>query len=118
MKTLLPLLMLVVPTALAQAPVEEARVNANALQQAQQKAGFAHREMQRAEFEVKQAEQDLRQADADHKSAQKRADELKRIADTAKKNRDAAKAKETAARKAYDDAVNAVSAGSAKPAPK
>ena len=110
MKSLLlhALLAAVVPVALAQAPVEDARLNRDALQQAQQKAGAAYRAIRQAEFEAQQAELDYRQADADFKAAQKRADEFKRLADAAKKNLDAAKAKEAAARKSYTAAVNAV----------
>lgn len=111
MKSLLlySLLAAVIPVALAQAPVEDARVNQNTLLQAQQKASAAYRDLRQAEFEAQRAEQDFRQADADYKSVQKRADELKRLADAAKNNLDAAKAKEAAARKTYDAAVNAAS---------
>ena len=99
MKSLLlySLLAATAPVALAQAPVEDARVNQNTLLQAQQKASAAYRDLRQAEFEAQRAEQDFRQADADYKSVQKRADELKRAADAAKKNLDAAKAKEAAA---------------------
>ncbi len=112
------LLAAAIPVALAQAPVEDARLNQNALQQAQQKAGAAYRELQQSEYAAKQAAQDHRQADADFKSAQKRADELKRTADATKKNLDAAQAKEVAARKSYDAAVNAVDQSSPRPAPR
>lgn len=110
MKSLLlyALLAAAVPVAFAQAPVEDARVNQDALLQAQQKASAAYRDLRQAEYEAKLAGQDYRQADADFKSAQKRADELKRHADAAKKNLDAAQAKQASARKSYDAAVNAV----------
>ncbi len=111
MKSLLlyALLVATVTVALAQAPVEDARVNQNPLLQAQQKASAAYRDLRQAEFEAQRAEQDFRQADADYRTAQKRADELKRSADAAKKNLAAAQAKEAAARKTYDAAVNAAS---------
>ena len=102
------LLAVAVPVALAQAPVEDARVNQNALLQAQQRASAAYRDLRQAEFEAEQAGRDYRQAGADYKAAQKRADELKRSAEAAKKNLDAAQAKEAAARKSYGAAINAV----------
>ncbi len=111
------LLAVVMPVALAQAPGEDARVNPDALQQAQQKAGAAYRDLRQAEFEAKQAAQDHRQADADFKAVQKRADELKRPADAAKKNLDAARAKEATARKSYDAAINAADQVSRPAAP-
>lgn len=104
-------LMSAVTTGYAQAPV------ADSLQQDQQKAGVAFRELRRAEGVTTQAEQEYRQADADYKATQKRADELKNHADAAKKRADAAKANETQARKKYDAAVNAVDQD-ARPAPK
>ncbi len=113
-----PLLAVLVPAAFAQAPVEDARLNPQALQQEQQKAGMAYRELQQAGYEAKQAELEYRQADADYKGAQKRADEFKRHADAAKKNLDAAKAREEQARKSYAAAINAVDQSSRRPVPK
>jgi septal ring factor EnvC (AmiA/AmiB activator) len=112
------LLLTAAASSLAQAPVEDTRLRADAILQGQQKAGAAFRELQQSEYAVKQAEQEYLQADADYKAAQKRADDLKRPADAARKNLDAAKAKEAAARKSYEAAVNAVDQISQKPARK
>ena len=102
-------------TALAQAPVEDARQRQDAILQGQQKTSAAYRELQQAEYAVKQAEQDYQRFETEYKTAQKRADDLKRPLDTAKKSLDAAKAKEVLARKSYDAAVNAVDQTSQKP---
>ena len=76
MKSLLlySLLAAAAQAALAQAPVEDARVNQNALLQAQQKASAAYRDLRQAGFEAQRAGQEFRQADAYYKSAQMRAE--------------------------------------------
>ncbi len=114
----LSLLSVLAPLAQAQAPVEDGRLRENAIQQGQQKAGIAYREMQQAEQARKQAEQESQRANVEFNAAQKRADELKLRADTASKNFEAAKVKEAQARKSYDAAVNAVDQTWQKPAQK
>ena len=83
--------------------------------QGQQRAGLAYRELQRAQHETKFAEQDYLNAKDAYRAAQKRADELRHQAETSKKALDAARTKEDAARKAYENALNAVDQMQRKP---
>lgn len=89
-------------------PVEDLSARQDALLPAQQRAGFANRQLEQARYETKLAEQDYLNAENAHRAAQKRADEFKRQAETAKRALNAAQAKEAAARKAYENALNAV----------
>ena len=108
MRMILAILLTATATAFAQAPVETGRISGEQLQRDQFKAGNAYNEMQRAEQATRDAEQAAKRADLINKDAQKRAVEAQQQADAAKKKFEAAKLRETEARKAYDDALNAV----------
>lgn len=97
------------------APVENLSGRENVLLQGQQRAGIAYRELQQAQYETGLAEQDYLNAEDANRAAQKRADEFRRQAEMAKKTLDAAKVKEAAARKAYENALNAVDQLQRKP---
>ena len=101
MRIILAIVLTLTATCFAQAPVETGRLSGEQLQRDQFKAGSAYSEMQRAEEAAKQA-------DAMNKEAQKRAAEAQQQAEAAKKKFEAAKAREVQARKAYEDALNAV----------
>jgi len=97
------------------APVEDISGQEGPLLQGQQRAGIAYRELQQAQYETGLAEQDSLNAEDASRAAQKRADEFRRQAETAKKTFEAAKVKEAAARKAYENALNAVDRLQRKP---
>ena len=61
-----------------------------------------------AQYETRLAGRDCLNAEDANRAAQKRAEELRRQAEAAKKALDAAKVMEAAARKAYENALNAV----------
>lgn len=109
----------VVSAALAQAPkpvpVEDLSGSEGAMLHSQQRAGIAYRHLQQAQYESKLAEQEYLNAEDAYRAAQKRADEFRRQAETSKKALDAARAKEAAARKAYENALNAVDQMQRKP---
>lgn len=94
----------------AQKPVsvEEVRGRDSALIRAQQRAEFAYRQLQQAQYDRKLAEQDYINAQDAYRGAQRQADDLKRQADAMKKAFDTAKSRETAARQAYEKELNAV----------
>lgn len=96
------------PQAQKPAPVENISGQEGALLQGQQRAGFAYRELQQAQYETRLAEQDYLNAEDANRAARMRADEFRRQAAMAKKTLEAAKLKEAAARKAYENALNAV----------
>jgi len=102
----------VMSAALAQAPksvpVQDLSGQEGALLHGQQRAGFAYRQLEQARYETKLAEQDYLNAEDARRAAQKQADEFRHQAETAKKALNAAQAKEAAARKAYENALNAV----------
>jgi hypothetical protein len=108
MRILMAIAMFAAMSCFAQAPVDTGRLSGDQLQRDQYKAGAAYREMQRAEQAARDAQAGARQADAAYKDLQKRSEEARRQAEESKKQLEAAKAKEAQARKAYDDAVNAV----------
>lgn len=89
-------------------PVDELSGGEGALLHGQQRAGMAYRQLEQARYEAKLAGQEHLNAEDAYRAARDRADELKRQAEAAKKALDAAKAKEAAARKAYENALNAV----------
>ncbi len=105
--------------ALAQAQkpalVEDVSGRDGPMLQGQQRAGIAYRELQQAQYETRLAEQDYLNAEDANRAARKRADEFSRQAEAAKKTLDAAKVKEAAARKAYENALNAVDRLQRKP---
>lgn len=102
------ILLLVVPVALAQAPVQDAVSREQAIQRGQQRAGAAYRELGEAEYQAKLAEQEFLNAQAAQRAAQ-------RQLDAAKKAFDGARAREAKARKDYDDALTAVDKAFGKP---
>ena len=108
-------LLLAVPAAGAQAPVEDLTSREQAIQLGQQKAGAAFRELQQAQYEAKLAEQDYLNAEEANRAAQKQAGERKRELEAAKKALDAARAKEARARKTYDEALGGVDKAWQKP---
>jgi septal ring factor EnvC (AmiA/AmiB activator) len=89
-------------------PVEEVRGKDSALIQAQQRAEFAYRQLQQAQYDRKLAEQDYVNTQDAYRSAQQNADDLKRQVDAMKRALDAAKSRETAARQAYEKELDAV----------
>jgi hypothetical protein len=108
-------LLLAVPAAGAQAPVEDLSAREGVIQRSQQKAGAAFRELQQVRYEAKLAEQDYLNAEEANRAAQKQAEERKRELEAARKALDAARAKEARARKAYDEALTAVDKAWQKP---
>lgn len=107
--------LLAVPTALAQAPVEDLTSREQAIQRSQQRSGAAYRELRQAQYEAKLAEQDFLNSQEAHRLAQQNAEERKRQLDAAKKALDAARAKEAQARKTYDAALTGVDQAFQKP---
>ena len=108
MRIIPAIVLMMAATCFAQAPVETGRLSGEQLQRDQFKAGTAYSDMQRAEQAARNAEEAARKADAVNKDAQKHAVEAQQQADAAKKNLEAAKLREAQARKAYEDAINAV----------
>lgn len=94
-------------TAQAQAPVED---HGRALQQAQHRAGIAHRELEQARYDAKLAEQDALNARDAHAAAEQQAAARKRELDAAEKVLAAARAWVAAAQKTYDREVGAIDA--------
>lgn len=92
----------------AQAPVRDNVEREQAISSAQRRAGAAHQEMQEARHYATRAEQDFLNAQEADRVAQKQAAETKQQLDAAKQALDAAKARDAKARKAYDDALDAV----------
>ncbi|MDH3288164.1 MAG: hypothetical protein OEP48_10640 [Betaproteobacteria bacterium] len=95
--------------ALAQAPVGD---RSGAVQQAQIRASAAYSELQQAQYELKLSGQDYVNTQDAYRAAPQpagdTAENIKRELDKTKKALDAAKIKEARARKAYDDALDAV----------
>jgi len=94
----------------AQKPVaiEEARGKDDALIRSQQRAEFAYRQLQEAQYKRGLAEQDYLNTRDAYRAARQRADDLKREVDALKKALDVARNRESAARKVYEKELNAV----------
>jgi chromosome segregation ATPase len=102
----------------AQAPARETIQREQALSGAQLRAGAAYQEMQEARQNAIRAEADLLNAQDANRVAQKQAAETKQQLDAARQALDAAKARDAKARKAYDDALDAVDRARKMPAAK
>jgi hypothetical protein len=94
--------------AAAQAPARDTVEREQALSSAQRRAGAAYQEMQEARQNATRAEADFLNAQEADRVAQKQAAETKQQLDAAKQAFDAAKARDAKARKAYDEALDAV----------
>jgi hypothetical protein len=116
-KELVGLVLLVTAgAAAAQAPARDAIEREQALSSAQQRAGAAYQEMQQARQNAIRAEGDFLNAQEADRAAQKQAAETKQQLDAARQALDAAKARDAKARKAYDDALDAVDRARKAPA--
>ena len=96
---------LLATSAFAQAPDA---AQSEAVQRAQIRASAAYRELTQAEYDLKLAEQDYVNTEDAYRAAAQRADDIKRELEKLKQARDAAKVREARARKAYEEALDAV----------
>lgn len=96
---------LLLTSAFAQVPDA---TQSEAVQRAQIRASAAYRELTQAEYDLKIAEQDYVNTEDAYRAATKRADDIKGELEKLKQARDAAKDREARARKAYDEALDAV----------
>jgi len=106
LKVLLTVLAVMIATAaFSQPPVGD---RSGAVQQAQMRASAAYRELEQAQYELKLAQQDYVNTQDAYRAAAPPAEDLKREVDKMKRALNAAKAREARARKAYEDALDAV----------
>lgn len=98
-------MLVLMPSAAAQAPVQDAGAREQAIQSSQVGASTAYRELEQAQYERKLAEQDVLNGQDAYQAAQEQAVERKRQLDAARKALEAARAREAQARKRYDEAL-------------
>lgn len=87
---------------LAAAPVEERDVRGDRIENAQQKADYAWKQLSDAEQQVRSAEQDVAEADRQDQQARQRADETARKLEQARKKLADAQARQKSAQASWE----------------